>query len=406
MFCAVYLHENSAAAESVGLDKLVYSLLKVQDSIADGDVEALPMQKHLMKLLDAAIAETRSADEMALEEFRALVIFGIVGTGSAAVVHALSEMKKPRQRADLAEAVIAYRNRKHKQAIRRFAEIDTARLDGRLVPYVAFANGNLLARSNPEHAVKQFNLTRLAAPGTLLEEASLRRLLSLHMTRANGADFIGIAKQYARRFLKSPYRKQYVEMLQSGIFSMRRKIDLQDIVELGRLMPPKFAAAFHLRLIRRGLVSGHIKMVECSIVELMQLIKKNEVARLEEEQLSLFKILARVTKGDPHKLLKELDALDESRFSLEDKRLLNGAKRILTSILEPIDQSSPPGPAVLEASSQQKIRSETKAGEPSRASSSQSPSEIVAEDKSADEIDDYIDRTRAQLKQVDKILDD
>ena len=138
------------ATEPVKVDALLLSLLQVQDRIARGDVAALPLQKHLMKLLDAGIAESGSVAEMSPAEIRALVTFGIVGTGSGAVVEALREVKAPKTSKKLALAVVDYRLRRRHQATKRFAEIRASQLDARLVPFVAFAKGNLYSRKAPK----------------------------------------------------------------------------------------------------------------------------------------------------------------------------------------------------------------------------------------------------------------
>ena len=223
------------SAEPIKVDSLLFSLLQVQDRIARGDAAALPLQKHLMTLLDAGIAESGKVADMSPAEFRALLIFGIVGSGSGAVVEALREVDKPKSKQRLARAVIDYRERKRNQATKRFAKIDSKKLDSRLIPFVAFAKGNLYSRAAPRQAIKQYNLVRLEAPGTLLEEASLRRLMALHASFGQGGQFSSMAKQYARRFINSPYRKQYLTMLRGGVLSMRRTIPLEEVGELGEL---------------------------------------------------------------------------------------------------------------------------------------------------------------------------
>ena len=392
---------EARTAEPLKVDSLLKSLMKVQDRIAEGDVAALPLQQHLMKLLDAAIAEAGGAGEMSTEEFRALIIFGIAGTGSRAVIDALREVTTSKKKMQLADAVIDYRNRKKKRAIKKFAKIDITKLDARLQPFVAFANGNLVTRSKPGQAIKYYNLTRLSAPGTLLEEASLRRLMSLHKAEGHGVEFIAMAKQYARRFLKSPYRKQYIALLQSGIFSMRRTIPLKDIGELGQLMPIEFAVAFHMRLIRDALVSGHLKMAEFSIGQMIGFAEKARGVQIDAAQLALFKVLSRMTSGEPQVLLAELDAIDTTALRKDDKRLLASAKRILGSILAPIDEASTGATDPARASdAMEEKKPELAFG----ASSGPSKSEKMDKDENPDEIDSFINKTQKRLTAIDRML--
>ncbi len=414
----------ACAADPVKIDSLMLSLLQVQDRIARGDVAALPLQKHLMKLLDAGIAESGNATDMSAAEIRALVIFGIVGTGSGAVIEALREVKSPRLHRKLARAVIDYRERKRNQATKRFADIDHSDLDGRLVPFVAFAKGNLYSRKVPKRAISQYNLVRLSAPGTLLEEASLRRLMSLHAAFGEGRSFVKMAKQYARRFIGSPYRKQYLVMLRKGIFSMRRTISLDDVGELGDLMPPAFAAAFHMHLVRGALESGHMKLAEFSIAKIEDLSGAKNTFSINPVQLLLFQLLSAMTTQEPNALLADLDALDQNRLAAADLRLLQRARGILGYIVAPIDNVQTNSNAVsVPKSSARPMVQDTLENIPTTgvrddsdnsddggdvvgkgASSRPTSSAMMEMEKNQSEIDQFIGNTQKRLSDIDSLL--
>ncbi|MEP1206286.1 MAG: hypothetical protein ABJM29_17025 [Rhizobiaceae bacterium] len=393
------------SAEPMKVDSLLLSLLQVQDRIARGDSAALPLQKHLMKLLDAGIAEAGSVADMSPAEYRALVTFGIVGTGSSAVVEALQEVKSPSLNRKLALAVIDYRMRRRNQATKRFAEIDSNKLDLRLIPFVAFAKGNLYSRKAPKAAVKQYNLVRLSAPGTLLEEASLRRLMSLHAAHGQGVPFARMAKQYARRFINSPYRQQYLKMLRSGIFAMRRSIKLDDVGELGRLMPPDFAVAFHMHLVRGALESGHIKLAKFSIDSIEELTAEENTVPVNQDQLQLFRLLSAMTTEDPASVMKSLDELDVSRLAPPDVKLLQRARGILGYIVAPIDDLQTHSTnSKASGSMDPQTMMQNSDGLEGDASSSPTSSARMELEKNQSEIDQFIGATQKRLSDIDSLL--
>ena len=396
---------SAITAEPVKVDSLLLSLLQVQDRIARGDAGALPLQKHLMKLLDAGIAEAGSVSEMSDGEFRALITFGIVGTGSSAVVEALREVEKPKKNRKLAQAVIDYRLRRRNQATKRFAEIRSTDLDARLIPFVAFAKGNLYSRKAPKQAIKQYDLVRLSAPGTLLEEASIRRLMSLHAAFGQGEPFARMAKQYARRFIHSPYRNQYLKMLRKGVFTMRRTISLEDVGELGELMPPDFAVSFHMHLVRGALDTGHIKLAKYSIEKIERLASEHKATPVNPVQLQLFQSLAEMTTQDPNVLLKELDALDEKRLAAADKRLLQKARGILGYIVAPIDGVQTNSTEKLTSGSIESEESLQKTASAYGDASSRPSSSVSMEvEKNESELDRFIGDTHKRLSDIDSLL--
>ena len=393
------------AADPIKVDSLLLSLLQVQDRIARGDAAALPLQKHLMTLLDAGIAESGAVADMTPAEFRALIIFGIIGSSTDSVVEALREVEEPKDKLRLSRAVIDYRERKRNQATKRFARIKTSSLDRRLVPFVAFAKGNLFSRTAPRRAIQQYDLVRLEAPGTLLEEASLRRLMALHASYGNGEACTRMAKQYARRFINSPYRKQYLTMLRGGVVSMRRTIPLEDVGELAQLMPPAYGISLHMHLVRGSLESGHMKLAQYSLAQIGALSAKKKDAPINQTQLKLFGLLANMTSADPNEMLKELDAIDRSRLAAVDIKLLERAQGILGYIVAPIDE--------MKTNSTGSVRTNGPGAQPAMQKNgdvdgevSPGPTSSVKDEveKNQKEIDQFIGSLKKRLSDIDSML--
>ena len=402
IIAACLISSPAQPASPIKIDALLFSLLQVQDRIARGDAAALPLQKHLMTMLDAGISESGKVADMSPAEFRSLIIFGIVGSNSESVIEALSEVEEPKEKLQLARAVIDYRARKRNQASKRFAKIKTNELDQRLVPYVAFAKGNLYSRVSPRRAIRQYDLVRLEAPGTLLEEASLRRLMALHASYGQGKEFSALAKQYARRFINSPYRKQFLSMLRGGVLKMRRTIPLEEVRELGELMPPAYAIALHMHLVRAALQSGHMKLAQFSITQIGMLSVQKNDSPVNQEQLRLFNLLTKMTAQDPHTLLKQLDSLDETRLAAVDIKLLERARGILGYIVAPIDEMKTNSTTVNGAKAQGDL---SKNG-PSDGEVSPGPSSSVIEEveKNQVEIDQFIGSIQKRLTDIDSLL--
>ena len=317
----------------------------------------------------------------------------------------MHEIKTPEEKVGLARAVIDYRTRKGNQAARRFAEIDIFKLDGRLAPFVAFAKGNLLSRRSPQNAIVQYDLVRLIAPGTLLEEVTLRRLMALYASQNNGAKFVAISKQYARRFISSPYRQQYISMLRSGIVSMRRSISLKRVEELSDLMPPAFATAFHMHLVRSALQKGYFKLARFSLEEFLKIPKTRNNKNLNKTQIQLLKLLSGMNVVEPQDIAKKLADLDTTKLNDRDLEMYQTARNVLASVLSPIDEIKT---NTVKRDVENKLQNEIPMEQTvsTEVSSTQRQLDNTKVSNELDDVELLISKTEMRLKAIDDILDE
>ena len=326
------------AADRLTVESLLRTLLQVQDRIADGDDNAQPLQDHLLKLLDAGLGEIQPSAELSPDEFRALVIVGVVGKKSPSILRSLARKHQSQSNSRITLAVLQYRKGRRKAAIEAFSKIRMRRIDPALQPYLAFAQANLRARGSPRAAIDYYNLVRLSAPGTLLEEASLRRLMALHIREADGGSFVAASKQYVRRFLKSPYRTQFLRTLQKGVIQLRDSIPAEEVRAIGVLMPDQFAASFYMHTVRSALQAGHLKLADYVTELLIALSEENRDVQINASLLQLLKYLSMIADEDPATLQARLSGIDESQLEKDDQALLRDAKSIMNTVLAPTDE--------------------------------------------------------------------
>jgi len=399
---------NAHAQDALSLDALLSSLMQVQDKIAQGDAGALPVQTHLMKLLDGNIGEIGNDAPLGREEIRALLIFGIIGSGSNAVADVLAGVSANSDDKKLFDAVIDYRKRRRRQAIDRFKLIDEKKLDPRLAPFIAFARGNLLAKRNPKRAMRQYDRVRLLAPGTLLEEATIRRLLTLSVAAKDSNRFMSLAKQYARRFLTSPYRQQYLSVLRRGLMSLHRTIPHHQIEELAGLMPRQFAVALYLHMARSAVIAGHFKLARFGVKKITELAAASDEVRIKTAQLDLLREITRLVEDEPEEVLQKLRLVDETKLDPTDRRLLQAAIDIVSSVLSPIDETMtntiPKVPSVAgpKQKSSDQHSSDGQGAEGARLAPTKSDN--VGNSSDHDDLDRFVRGTQKRLKAIDEIL--
>ncbi|TIP53397.1 MAG: chemotaxis protein MotC, partial [Mesorhizobium sp.] len=71
--------------------------------------------------------------------------------------------------------------------------------------FLALVKGSLLAADDPAQALTLLDEARLLSPGTLVEEAALRRSVGIAAAQGDAARFALASTQYVASYLYSPY---------------------------------------------------------------------------------------------------------------------------------------------------------------------------------------------------------
>ena len=157
-----------------GLTRLLTAL---QDDIARGAGSALDAQKVLQTRLAERFEEARPEQWEDPRNARALIIYALSG-GRPDVVRYVSEtavLAPPY--GSLVKGALAYVEGRAGDARGHFATAGPERLDASLAGPVHLARAALVVDSDPARALDLLAQARVAAPGSLIEEASLRRAL-------------------------------------------------------------------------------------------------------------------------------------------------------------------------------------------------------------------------------------
>ena len=207
--------------------QMVRSLQLVQDSIAAGDHAALPMQRKLLETDRPAV----SRGEIAGLHRRAQL------SGDAGLRHerrqsgddrfhageAASRRDRPRAR-HRHSRLSAWR--RHDRARRARAGRSAARSRRSSAPSWRWSKVPSRLPTIRLLAQRMFDVARLLSPGTLVEEAALRRSIALASETKDVTHFLVSCSQYVRRFLQSPYASQFADALSPAWSHCAQTIDL------------------------------------------------------------------------------------------------------------------------------------------------------------------------------------
>lgn len=331
--CALVLAVAPVAASSSGLQpyQMSRSLQLVQDRIADGDHAAMPMQTRLIEMIDERL---RRADAEIFEDernFDALLIYGMSGGNPATFEAVLSRLDLEEEREPLARGVKHYVAGNLPAAREAFTDLDLDKWSPAVAAFGALVKGSVLSGSEPERAVEYFDQARLLSPGTLIEEAALRRAIALHAAAGDHDRFMRVASQYARRFLRSPYASQYAQALVTGITGMFDHIDRRRIEDTLSWMTREQAQTIYLRLARQAAIDGHDSMLEFASAKARQISGAEEDGN--DVRSLLYSSIASVTSDNVDSVVYQLRQIDRNRLSAGDRVLLEAAEAIAAEVV-------------------------------------------------------------------------
>jgi chemotaxis protein MotC len=341
IFAVTPMAHAAGVLEALKPAQTLDALQRVQDSIAIGDARALPLQAELISIMDKSFAMALNGGDREALEPELVLAYALAGGSRAAVSSFVRRTKFAADEQDLVEAISAYLNGDVEKAQEHFEKVDVQMLGLRLAPFAALAKGTANVRKRPDVAIQHFELARVMAPATLIEEVALRRMITLHAQSGNAARFLRASEQYARRFIQSPYAAQFAESFVPGTVSMAEAISESGIKAVLSTVPAGYSNALYLRLTREAVIAGRLQLAAFAAASA---VADGEFTRdpARAAQMELYAIIPELTKADGISLAKRISAVDPTRLPKEDRPLLEAARRMAVAIEQPFEAVGAP----------------------------------------------------------------
>ena len=359
--------------------QLVRSLQLVQDRIAAGDHAAMPMQAKLLEMVDARLRDTGPDDFKDPKNFRALLVYGMSGGNPLTVETAVSRATVAPEELAIAKGVISYLNGRPAEAIETLRPIDPMGLPSDLGAFLALVKGSLLSGDEPAAALALLDEARLLSPGTLVEEAALRRSVGIAVTQGDAARFALASTQYVERYLYSPYASQFADSFVSGVVALHMAISQDKLADITSMMDPEREKVIYLRIARRAAIDGLSDLSAFAAARAER--GRDGIDNRDDPRALLYASLSTVTSGTVDDVHAKLDRIDRSKLSDGDRALLDAARAIAGELVAP--PASPPVDEPALAAAEQAQAAETaRAQTSSRQASNQQASDQQASDQS------------------------
>lgn len=323
----------ACAGDTLQPYQMVRSLQLVQDRIAAGDHAAMPMQAKLLEMTDARFRAAGPEDFKDPKNLRALLVYGMSGGNPATVDTLVGRTAMDATDKAVADGVIDYLGGRPAAAIKAFEPVDPMTLPADLGAFVALVKGSLLATDDPKQALRLLDEARLLSPGTLVEEAALRRSVGLAVDTGDAARFALSSAQYTARFLRSPYASQFADSFVSGVIALNMSISLDKVADITAMMDPEREKVIYLRIARRAAIDGLNQLSAFASARVEQGDGGGDSER--DPRALLYASLSAMTSATADDLGRTLKKIDRSQLSESDRSLLDAAQAIAHGMTAP-----------------------------------------------------------------------
>ncbi|MBZ9603474.1 chemotaxis protein MotC [Phyllobacterium chamaecytisi] len=308
---------------------LVRSMRMLQDQVASGKPEALPMLNrvlgHIAEQLQAARPEVWSKPA----NVYAIFIYLLNGGNPEVVRTILTSANLGHVDPKLVAGSLAYADGDTLRIIENFQELPP-NVPIELVASIYLVTATQLAGLDAGTALKRLDYIRLNAPGTLLEEAALRRGLMIAARLGDKDKVRLLARNYLQRFALSPYSEDFFRQLVDALMVIKDKISNAEIEELASLAWPGARLPFYLRIARGAIVDGDMQRARFASEQADAL---STVLKTDDTQAKLYLAVSNVGSDKTGDARFMLSKLPRDRLHGRDVNLLEAAIVMANKIL-------------------------------------------------------------------------
>ncbi|WP_426408962.1 chemotaxis protein [Bradyrhizobium ganzhouense] len=351
--------------------ELVRALQAVQDGIANGDTAAHASHIALIRQIGEKFLAADASVWSNPQNGQAVVIYLLSG-GAPQIVR-----KLPRDKINvdsrLFDGALAYVEGRQDEARDLLKDVKPRTISSGMGGQVALVQGALLARSEASLAIERLDDARLLLPGTLVEEAALRREILLVGQAEDFDKFEFLTLAYIRHYRNSVYAGDFWQRFSTGLTQSSLALDDRRFARVAALLEQVDRASrlkLYLVIARGALVRGKLTVTRLAGERALTL---SADATPDRERAHFYRGASRALTDEYDGGLAELKALDRAKLAERDVLLLNATLQLALDVRKPIAGSAaamsadkpPPTPARIDLASSNAMlaRAQTQLGE-------------------------------------------
>lgn len=250
------LHADNAWAQRFA--DIVRDLNVMQNRMVAGDSVARDQAAKQFDAVERAIGAADPAIWTDESNVRAAIVYLLCGGASGKLRAFLDAKNVDGSLSPLLAASVQYADG-DPAAAKALSGFDARQYPPLLGGHLALVQGGALMGSDKPRAIELFDLARLLMPGSLVEEAALRREMSILDPSRDGEKLGLLAVRYATKYRASPFARHFWEMLPA--MALSTPASASQGARFGLIFdkaPPNERIDFYLALSRRALLAGNL----------------------------------------------------------------------------------------------------------------------------------------------------
>lgn len=324
--------------------ELVRSLRASQDKVALGDTDAYDAQRALLVDIGQRLLAMRPEVWKEPGNARAAIAFVLSGGDARLLRRLLALGSLPGVSDKLVQGVLAHGEGRAGEAAELLLPINARSLDPSIAGHVALVQAELAGKKDARKSIAFLDDARLLAPGTLIEEAALRRQVGVVAATGEFDRFEMLATNYMHRFPRSVYAGAFRRQFAADIASRNDAEQagrLQSLAAVLEALGPDERRDAYLSIAREALARGKVELARFAAGGAAGLAQ-TEAA--DGRRAKLYEAAALVATADFETAMSTLQALDEARLADEDLALLEAARAVGAEVSRPTPPAGVAGP--------------------------------------------------------------
>lgn len=323
----------SAAKASEGLMPftLIRSLQFVQDSVAKGDHSAAEMQRFMLTTIDARLRNASTEIFKDTRNVDAALVYAMSGGNPATLEYLVARDVDGNFDTRVADVLRKYLDGRGAMIAVTIAPMVEEYRGQPIGGYLALIAGNVTIPSDPVLSLKYYDIARMEAPGTLIEEAALRRSIAIAVQDGDADRAFNYANKYARRYIHSPYASQFADLIVDLSVSRYGQVTLARIEETLSLLDQARQQEVYLRLARHAAVSGNEELAIMASERAQEL--SVGLADKPKAQAALYQGLSRISTPDVVSAINAITDIPVDQLTSSDRALRDAAKAIAEEVV-------------------------------------------------------------------------
>lgn len=318
--------------------RMLRSLQFVQDTVIRGDHSAAEMQRFMLGTIDERL---RTADPKLYQDPRnvdAALIYAMSGGNPATLEYLVARDIDGNFDNRVSDALRKYLSGKGTLIAKSLGDIANEYKNAKIGPYLALVAGNVTLTKDPVAALKFYDWARLTAPGTIVEEAAMRRSLAIAVDAKIVEKASLYANGYARRFLYSPYASQFADLFVRFVVEHYEVLQPQDIEATLGYMDVDRRREIYLRVAREAAIAGR-KDLATMAADQARLLSGSEQGA--DALANLYGSLVGVPTENVDDAMAVLMQIPEEALSPRDRALRQAAETVAKEVLRKPQPSQP-----------------------------------------------------------------